>query len=111
MDIQFSSAKLERIFNSDRQLLKEYGRERAGKIRLRMSVLKSAKNLAEVPKKRPDRCHGLQGDRAGQYTVDLNNPFRLVFEPVGTPSGKKAHDPITESAVTAIRILKVEDYH
>lgn len=110
MDIQFSSAKLNRIFNSEQQLLREYGKETTKKIRLRMSVLKSAKTLVEVPKKQPDRCHGLKGNRIGQYAVDLNHPFRLVFKPIGAFTAGK-DGSVDESTVIAIKILKVEDYH
>jgi proteic killer suppression protein len=83
VDIDFSSSKLRRIFNSHQELLKEYGKKTSKKIRVRMAVLISARNLAEVPKKLPDRCHRLKGKRSGQYAVDLNQPFRLVCIPVG----------------------------
>jgi toxin HigB-1 len=99
------------VFNTGRELVKAYGKDTADKIRVRMSVLRNARNLADVPKKPPDRCHPLKGDRVGQYAVDLNQPFRLVFEPIRVSSASKTGAPIDESAVTAIRILKVEDYH
>jgi proteic killer suppression protein len=76
-----------------------------------MAVLKSAHDLAEVPKKPPDRCHRLKGNRSGQYAVDLNQPFRLVFIPVGETVSLKSNCSVDESTVTAVRILKVEDYH
>ncbi|WP_319559004.1 type II toxin-antitoxin system RelE/ParE family toxin [Marispirochaeta sp.] len=111
MDIQFASARLERIFNSQQQLLKTYGKETVRKIRIRMMVLRSAPTLSTVPTKKPDRCHPLKGDRKGEYAVDLNHPFRLVFEPAGDPLPVKGDGSTDVSAVTVIRILRVEDYH
>lgn len=111
MDIQFASAKLERTFNSHKQLLKEYGKETTKKIRIRMAVLRSSPTLSSVPTQKPDRCHPLKGDRRGEYAVDLNHPFRLVFEPAGDPLPVKGNGSTDISAVTVIRILRVEDYH
>jgi proteic killer suppression protein len=110
MQICFKTRKTEKIFNSARKLQKEYGADRAKKIRLRMAVLRSAVSLAEVPEQKPDRRHGLKGDRKGQYAVDLVHPSRLIFKP-------KDPVPISEggeidlSKVTEIVILGVEDYH
>jgi toxin HigB-1 len=110
MDIQFSSSKLNRIFNSEQQLRKAYGKESSKKIRLRMAVLQNATTLLEVPRKKPDRCHGLKGSRSGQYAVDLNHPFRLVFEPAGTYATRE-DGSVDESTVICITIKRVEDYH
>lgn len=110
MDIQFASAKLNRIFNSEERLRKEYGKENSKKIRLRMTVLRSAKTVAEVPKKPPDRCLGLKGDRIGQYAVDLNHPFRLVFKPADIFMIKR-NGSIVETTVTTVKIVKAEEYH
>lgn len=109
MDILFRTRKLARIFNSREALVKQYGSRQAGKIMTRMGVLRAAARLGDVPSERPDRCHALTGDRAGEYAVDLVHPFRLVFRPY-------AHEPAQGSAtnpasVTSIQIIGVEDYH
>lgn len=107
MKIHFSTNKLQKIFNSNDELIKHYGTEQAGKIRSRMAVLKNAVNLAEVPAKPPDRCHQLQGNRRGEFAVDLKQPFRLIFKPyLNSPDEKYDLASITE-----IIILKVENYH
>lgn len=62
MNILFASTKLEKIFNSQRNLQREYG-EQAKKIQLRMAVLRAAPNLAKVPVAKPDRLHELSGAR------------------------------------------------
>lgn len=101
---------MEKLFNSEKDLSRKYGQQ-AKKIKLRMGVLRSVSNLAQVPKLPPDRCHELSEARAGQFAVDLIHPFRLVFEPADEPVPRKSDGGIDLVAVTKIRILSVEDYH
>jgi proteic killer suppression protein len=90
-------------------LVKAYGERQARKIMKRISVLRTAASIREVPTAPPDRCHALTGDRAGQYAVDLEHPYRLVFRPyMDPPSGTSS---VNRSSVTSIEIVTVEDYH
>ncbi len=107
MDIQFRTRKLQRIFNSERELAKAYGPDCAKKIRMRMAVLSSAPSLSTVPTDKPDRCHELKGKRTGEYAVDLVHPYRLTFKPVGSPN----IESVQKEQVYAIQIIDVEDYH
>ena len=107
MKIYFSTKKLQKIFNSEKELLKNYGVEQTNKIKMRMAVLKAAVNLAEVPVQKPERRHQLQGNRKNEFTVDLKHPFRLVFRPE-VLSKDGVYDP---TEITSIIIIGVEDYH
>ena len=109
VDITFRTRKLERVFNSEKELVKAYGRQCAKKLKIRMAVLKNATRLSDVPTGPPERCHELKGDRSGEYAVDLVHPFRLIFSPV-LQVGSKAHTK-SLSMVSAIVIVDVEDYH
>jgi toxin HigB-1 len=110
MKIAFASQKLQKIFNSEKELNKKYGALQAKKIMIRMKVLESSVNLEEVSPQKPERRHQLKGERKDQFAVDLVHPFRLVFkpdrEPVLTPDGG-----IDLKQVTGVIILNVEDYH
>ena len=44
------------------------------------------------------RCHQLQGDRKGQYAMDLTHPYRLIFEK-------------RDKEIIAVEILEIVDYH
>jgi len=111
MEITFGSTKLEKTFNSDSLLQREYGQEMAKKIKARMAVLRAAPSLALVPTAKPDRCHPLTGNRAGQFAVDLQHPFRLIFEPDADSLPKKEDGGIDLEQVVSVLILGVEDYH
>ncbi len=110
MKITFARKKLEKTFNSERLLQREYG-EQAPRIMSRMAVLRAAPSLADVPVNKPDRRHELTGNRKGTFAVDLNHPYRLVFEPAEIPVPRKDDGGIDLELVISIRIMKLEDYH
>ena len=111
MEIHFKHRKMQEACNSERETVKRWGASRACKIRQRLTELAAAESLAVIGVLPPARLHELQGDRAGQFAVDVEPPFRLVFEPWHNPVPKTADGGIDKSQITAIRILIVEDYH
>ena len=111
MDIDFARRKLEKTFNSAKALKKAFGNRMADTIGARMAVLRHARTLSMVPATKPERCHQLEGRRAGQYAVDLVHPRRLVFKPNHDPMPQKETGGIDTDQVTAITVIQVTDYH
>jgi len=111
MDITFGTSRLERVFNSESLLFQEYGPENGRCIMRRMAVLRAAPTLVHVPAMKPERRHQLEGERKGQFAVDLRHPFRLIFAPAHEPLPRKSDRSFDLAKITAIRILAVEDYH
>lgn len=114
MEITFLNKKLEKSFNEGAALVKIHGPVRAQKIKVRMKELRGAVSLRDFwpPKSPPPRCHELtQGQRAGQLSVDLDHPYRLIFIPANDPVPRLADGGLDWSRVTAIKILGVEDTH
>ena len=98
--------------SSDKSLLnRRYGARCAGLIQERLDQFGKAKNLAGLRSVPKGRCHELKGKRKGTLAVDLEHPFRLIFEPANNPIPKKPDGGLDWEEVTAIRILSVEDYH
>ncbi|MUG97170.1 killer suppression protein [Scytonema sp. UIC 10036] len=110
MDILFKNKKLEKEFNDQRLLEKNHGTDRAKRIRRRLDDLYDA-NVLEDMRNLPGRCHELLHDRAGQLSLDLDHPYRLIFEPANEPIPTKPDGGIDWTEVTAVRILGVEDTH
>lgn len=110
MKIVFLSNKLQKSLNSEAEMVKVYGKNRAKKLKMRLKVLSSAANLQEVPQIPPDRCHLLKGDKKGSFAVDLEHPFRLIFRPE-EPVPCNTDGSIDLKRVTTIIIECVEDYH
>lgn len=111
MDITFRSERLAKAFNSDKNLVREFGSENAGKIRRRMAVLAAAANLEQVSPRPPERRHELAGERKGQFALDLKHPFRLILAPNHDPLPRRADGGLDLARVTAVTIIAVEDYH
>lgn len=114
MDISFKNKKLAKTFNEGKQLVKIHGQSRAKKIRVRLKALRAAVSLKDFspPKSPPERCHELtEGKRAGQLSVDLDHPYRLIFIPDHDPVPKIDDGGLDWSQVTAIIILGIEDTH
>lgn len=111
MNLIFKSGKLEKIFNSEKELRKHFGEENGRLIMRRMSVLRAAQNLADISTLPPERRHELSGSRKGEFAIDLKNPYRLILKPNHNPIPHKEDGGIDIRKVTDIIILDVEDYH
>lgn len=110
MEISFADKKLERLCHDQRLLIKTQGMIRARKLRQRLDDLQSAATLS-IMRQLSGRCHELTGNRAGQFALDLDHPYRLIFVPNHDPIPRKEDGGIDWIAVTAVSIMAVEDYH
>jgi proteic killer suppression protein len=84
---------------------------RAKLLERRLKAFRIAENLEEIRFLPQVRCHELKGDRQGTLSVDLDHPYRLIFEPADDPVPRKSDGGLDWTQVTAIRILAVENYH
>jgi hypothetical protein len=73
-------------------------------------VLKAVIVLEEM-RSLPGRCHELLHNRAGQLSLDLVHPLRLIFEPANIPIPQKADGGIDWKKVTAVVIIGIDDTH
>lgn len=111
MDIIFITSKLEKVFNNQKLLVRTYGEQQAIRIRRRLDELRAAVTLEDLRYLPQARCHELRGNRAGQLSVDLVHPYRLIFTPAHNPVPRKADGGLDWSRMTAVEIIAVEDTH
>lgn len=111
MDILFGSSTLRKICTSGPEAVNVYGPEAAKQLRTRLDDMAAAPTLAVLDTLPQARCHELDGDRRGQFAVDLKHPYRLVFRPANNPVPLKPDAGLDWSKVTGITILEVGDYH
>jgi proteic killer suppression protein len=113
MDIFISDKRLRKAANDDAACRRQYGVDMAKKIALRLASLRAAESLADFwpPKSGPERCHELKGDRKGTFSVDLKQPYRLMFQPTNKPAGDEAEEQQRWKSITSIDILAIEDTH
>lgn len=110
MNITFKSKKLEKIVNNDRLLIKEFGQLRADKIKLRLSQLEDASTLEDV-RYLAGNYHDLTTNRKGQWSCDLDQPYRLIFEPHENPIPTDKHGCYIWIEITGVEILEITNYH
>lgn len=104
MKVSFATKKLEKILTNER-MIKKYYTEYYQKVTNRMSEIRVANNLDEIPHVPPPRRHKLQGDYNGCWGIDVSRNFRIILRPLGDWQ---------ESDLKTVReviILSIEDYH
>jgi plasmid maintenance system killer protein len=113
MDITFATKSLTKQLNEEKEMVRKHGSLRARKLKIVLAQLRAAPNLGifAPPMSPPHRCHELTGNRKGQLTVDLDHPYRLVFEPNHEPLPQRTEGGLDWRQVTAVNILEIEDTH
>lgn len=109
MEVSFEDPDLAETFRNEREVRKKHGAVRAKKIQQRLEDLEAAETLATM-RTLPGRCHELRGDRAGQLSLDLDHPYRLLFRPAGNPDPGPGGG-LDWSAVRAVVVIGIEDTH
>jgi len=113
MRISFSTKKLRKLANSDREALKKLGKQGARKLRTRLDELDAAITLEDMTHFPAADCHELKGDFAGSLAVRLHGGWRIVFEPDHDPAPRKPPPDggLDRNQVTAILVTAITDYH
>jgi proteic killer suppression protein len=111
MVFHFRNTKLERNFASEKDLMRAYGSDQAKLLVLRISQLRSAGCLADLLLIPPLRAHELTGDRKGQISLHLRQPYRLILIPAHVPPPVKPDGGLDWQNVTEVIITEVVDYH
>ena len=73
--------------------------------------MQAATSLEQIRSLPQARCHELKGNREGQLSVDVKNPYRLLFRPIGNPVPRKPDGGLDWEKVDSIMILEVDDTH
>lgn len=110
MNITFISRKLEKQCNTQKLLVRAHGSLRAKRIGVRLDDLRAATTLKDMGAL-TGRCHELTSNRSGQLSLDLDHPYRLIFEPANDPIPRKDDGGLDWTKVTAVRIIGIEDTH
>lgn len=114
MDIYVSDKNLRKAIEDEVTCRRRYGADMARKLSLRLAALRAAESLADFwpPKSGPERCHELKGHLAGTFSVDLKQPYRLLFK---SSSATRPADSSEEQqrwkSITSIDIFAIEDTH
>ena len=110
MEIKFADKKLAKVVNNDAKMLKEYGSVRFKLLRRRLSQLQVANTLEDV-RLLPGNYHELTSTRKGQWACDLDQPYRLLFEPQENPIPTDESGKYIWLEIKGVEIIEITDYH
>lgn len=77
---------------------RKYGSDMAEKIHQRIDEIDASETVEEMIQFHIGRCHKLNGNRKGQYAMDLIHPQRLIFEKRG-------------NEIQIVNVIEITDYH
>jgi len=108
--ITYKNNKLEKSLTIDKELIKTYG-ELAKKIKQRINQLTEADNLSIIAQLPALRLHAYKGGRVGEWSVDIKDNWRIIFEIAHEPVPKLEDGGVNLLVIKAIEIVSVEDPH
>jgi toxin HigB-1 len=108
VEVFYADRKLAAMCASMAKMTRTFGTVRARRVAMRLQQLRVAETLAEL-RLATGRCHELTEDRKGCLALDLDGPYRLVFEPVEWVADIRGN--LDWSAVRAVVVLEIVDYH
>ena len=111
MLITFKNKKLENEFCNEKTLRRKWRTEQAKLIARRLTELAAAEDLETLRKLPQVRAHELSGDKAGQISLDVKHPYRLLIIPDHEETPRKEDGGLDWQRTTKVRILGVEDIH
>ena len=111
MEVSFRSQKLQKICESQRELVRTYGARQGQRLAVCLSELRALTNLEEASKVPHLHLHQLGADRDEQFALTLIEPRRLILEVANEPIPRLDDGGIDRSAVTSVAVIEVVDYH
>jgi len=114
MEIKYRSEGLGKELESDSKLRKKHGKRRAELIEQRLFEFRAAQCLQDLRNLPGPRLHQhtrQRGQAKAVFSVDLDHPYRLLFEAAHEPEPTYPAGGVDWSQVTAILIRGIKDTH
>lgn len=114
MEIYVRDKKLKAALEDEATCKRRYGMDMTNKLKRRLAALRAAESLADFwpPMSGPERCHELKGDLRGTFSVDVRQPYRLLFAPIEAAANTdRSNEQQRWRSIKAIDILRIEDTH
>jgi plasmid maintenance system killer protein len=111
VELSFANTKLRKELADEKSIMRNYGPDNGRRVCQRLVQLMAAENLETLRFLPQLRAHELTGDRAGQISVDVRHPHRLLFVPDHEGTPRKPDDGLDWKRVTKVKILGIVDTH
>lgn len=111
MDISFPNTRLAKLFSSEKELVRKFGKGQAMLIMRRMAELAAVVNLQQLNLLPQIRPHELHGNLKGKISLDLKHPYRMLIAPDYEEIPRKEDGGLDWNQIKRIVIIGVEDTH
>ena len=111
MEISFSTEKLAKLLNSQRDTLRVYGPDNGRRILLRLQQIADSPTLADLAKLPQTRVHELTLNRDEQISVDVKHPYRLLMVPAHDETPRKDDGGLDWSRIAKVTVVEIADTH
>jgi len=110
VDISFGDKDLKKYANNDRLASRKLGPKRAKLFKQRLDELRAAETLEDV-RHLPGHFHELKENRKGQWSCDLDQPYRMIFVPHEDPIPVNADGQYIWIEIKGVEVIEITNYH
>ena len=110
MDVTYNNKDRKKYAEDARFSIKKLGERRSTLYLQRINDLMAAETL-EAVRNLPGRYHELRENRKGQWACDLDQPYRLIFEPHEKPIPTNPDGQYIWIEIKGVEILEIDNYH
>lgn len=110
MEVTTKDKSLSLLLAGDSKAAKKLGKVRFNYLNQRLKSLLVAENLEDV-RTVPGHFHELVDNRKGQWACDLDQPYRLIFEPHEDPIPTDPDGKYVWVEIKGVELIEVTNYH
>ncbi len=110
MIITFVNKKLKQYANDNKMAIKKLGPARAKKFLMRLDDIAAIESFSDL-EYLPGKYHQLKENRKDQWACDLDQPYRLIFEPGINPIPKDKDGKQILNEIKILDIIEIVNYH
>ncbi len=110
MEVTYKNNHLQKCAENEIYSIRKLGTLRSELYLERIGNLMSAETLEDV-RNLPGNFHELTGNRKGQWACNLDNPYRLIFEPHENPIPTNPNGQYVWIEIKGVEIIEIENYH
>jgi len=110
MIITFADRKLEKYANDFSLAQRKLGSNQAKLLHKRLNDLYDAENFS-VLYFLPGHHHQLTENRSGQWACSLEQPSRLIYEPIIPDELAQTEEEIDLDQLVGLTVIEITDYH
>ena len=96
--------------NNESLAIRKLGSVRARLYKARLDDIDADITLEDV-RHLPGNYHELTADRKGQWACDLDQPYRLIFQPHEDPIPTDENGKYVWIEITGVEIIEITNYH